>query len=296
MKRGYNKIKYVMFIGASGLLFLFNACKKEFTSAIPGDKESISLNFYAASDVLKTIGKGVVPVFIDKYEPNRVINSFNSPYPFFDYDVQGQKLDYPYIFGTHSGLYYARFDAGSHHYMFTDTTRCIVVDTTLMLPAKTYTCFYLTDAAVADNSPAKYIVKAVNELRSVPDGKVGVRFVHMSADAGDLTCSFQKADGSLVNSLPETLKFGEASAYQYYDANDVSANKLLLFSLNNTNTGATILTGVSFNPGRSYIIVISGFLRDQMRQIPTVKNPDGSFSYVSATIGKNLRAEIRTSY
>lgn len=296
MKIQNKRVKNLMQLGALSLLLVLSACKKEVTSALPDNQESIALNFYAASDVLKTIGKGIVPVFIDKYEPERIISSFNAPYPFFDYNIQGQRLDYPAIYGSNSGLYFVRFNAGAHHYMFTDTARNIVVDTTITFPGKSYTCFYLTDAATADNAPAKYIVRAVEERRSVPEGKVGVRFIHMSTDAGELTCNFQKADGSLLNSLPAPLKFGEASAYQYYEVSDVSANNLLRFSLNNTNTGASVQTGVAFLPGRSYVVVVNGFLKDQRRQIPTGKNPDGSIKYVSATIGKNLRAEIRTSY
>lgn len=296
MKRGNRQVKSLIQLVALCLLLILSACKKEITSALPDNQESIALNFYAASDVLKTIGTGIVPVFIDKYEPRRVIGSFNAPYPFFDYNVQAQKLDFPAIYGTNSGLYYVRFNAGAHHYMFTDTARNIVVDTTITFPVKSYHCFYLTDAATADDAPAKYMIRAIEEPRSVPKGKVGVRFVHMSADAGELTCNFQKADGSLVNSLSAPLKFGTCSDYQYYDAADVSANNLLRFSLSNPNTGATVLTGAAFSPGRSYVIVVTGFLNDQRRQIPVGKNPDGSIRYVSATIGKNLRAEVRTSY
>jgi hypothetical protein len=296
MKIQNKNIIQLMYLGALSLLLILNGCKKEIKDAVPDDQQSIGLNFYAASDVLRTIGKGIVPVFIDKYEPGRIIGSSNAAYPFFDYNIQAPKLDYPVIYGSNAGLYYVRFNAGTHRYMFTDTARNITVDTTMTFPEKSYQCFYLSDAATADNAPAKYMISAITEPRSVPEGKVGVRFVHLSADAGELTCNFQKADGSLSNSLPAALKFGEASAYQYYDHNEVSANNLLRFSLINTNTGAFIPTGVSFNPGRSYVVVITGFLKDQRRQIAIGKNADGSVKYTSVTIGKNLRAEIRTSY
>lgn len=295
MKRQCKRMKIYILLGAFGLLVL-SACKKDVTAALPDDKESVALNFYAASDVLKTVGKGIVPVFIDKYEPERVIGSFNAPYPYFDYNPQGQRLDYPAIYGSNSGLYYTRFVAGEHHYMFTDTSKSIVVDTTMTFAEKSYTCLYLTDAATADNAPAKYTIRALEETRSVPEGKIGVRFIHLSADAGELTCNLLKADGSVVDILPSAIKFGEASPYQYYDAASISPNNLLRFSLLNSVTGATVVTGVAFTPGRSYVIVVSGFLHDQRRQIAAGKNPDGSTKYGSVTIGKNLRAEIRTSY
>jgi hypothetical protein len=286
--------KYILITVLS--LFVLNACKKEVSSALPDNKESIALNFYAASDVLKTVGKGIVPVFIDKYEPTRIIGAFNAPYPYFDYNPQGQRLDYPSLYGSNTDIYYSRFVAGAHHYMFTDTSKIIVVDTTMTFAEKSYTCLYLTDAATADNAPAKYTIRAVEETRSVPTGKIGVRFIHLSADAGELTCNLLKADDTEMGILSSALKFGEASPYQYYDSTNISANNLLRFSLRNSATGANLTTGVAFKQGRSYVIVVSGFLHDQRRQIAAGKNPDGSTRYGSVTIGKNLRAEIRTSY
>jgi hypothetical protein len=294
MRNNHKHLRFILQLG--GLLLLLSACKKEVTAVLSDNQQSIALNFYAASDVLKTVGKGIVPIFIDKYEPGRIINGYNAAYPFFDYNIQAPSLDYPAIYGTNAPIYFARFTDSAHRYMFTDTAKAIVADTTITFPANSYQCFYLADAATADNAPAQYLVRAVEEPRAVPEGKVGVRFIHLSADAGDLTCKLQKADGSLENGLPAALKFGEASNYQYYDSSNVAANNLLRFSLTNAFTGATLPTGIAFHPGRNYIVVITGFLKDQRRQIATGKNPDGSVQYVPLTIGKNLRAEIRTSY
>jgi hypothetical protein len=269
-------------------------CKKEITPALPGDVSGMGLNFYPASDVIAAYAnlRQLTAIYVDQYNIT-LPGSLNSAIPAFYYSGNGTAEEYPGLYNVFS---YVRYNAGSHRLMFTDTTNTVVVDTTLDFPAKTFHSIYFADAPVAANARAAYKMIAVEEKREpVPAGKIGVRFVHLSADAGDLTVTQQKPGGTIVQLLPKAIGFLEATPYQYLDDSQAISG-LLRFALTNASNGASALTGVQFYPGHSYVIVISGFLNDQQRQIPAGKNPDGSRQYTSITIQKNLRATVRRSY
>lgn len=290
-------LRSISFLWVALLTFTFASCKKGLT-VIPGGKEDIALNFYPASDVLNaaySLTQSTIAVYVDKYiqQKGPLFSGTGHAFATFSFGFVGYN-EYPNTLAN-NGTNYVRYNAGSHKIMFTDTTNAIIADTTINPAAKSYTCLYIADAPAAANAPAVYKVIAVNEDRNVPANKVGIKFIHLSPDAGDLTISLQKADGSLTGILPNTLKYPQASAYQYFDASAVISG-LLRFTLANPANGATVIKGVPYNPGRSYVLVISGFLNDTQRQMPTGKNPDGSVKYATVSISKNLRADVRTSY
>lgn len=295
MKRYINK-SYLLYTCCL-VIFTFSACKKS-DIALPGDTEAVALNFYSVSDVMLTaygLGtpqtNGRTAIQVDTFQTNPV-----RQYPIIDYRFPNE-LEFPTT-GNTDFMNFSSYNAkpDGHRLFFTDTANVIVLDTVIHPQAKSYTCVYLADAPQTANARAAYRMLGVIEDRAgVPAGKVGVRFVNLSPDAGKLDCSFLKADGSTTLLLNDGLDYGTASAYQYLDSTAVVSG-LVKFALNSNTTNAQVLAGAPFTPGHSYIIVIAGFLADQQRQVRSGTNPDGSAKYTSITINRNLRAIVRKSY
>lgn len=290
------KIKVFRFLPF--LLLFTAACKKEIEPALPGDKPDMALNFYLASDVMRAANYAAVAVYIDKYQQPNIPNtalSYRNDFPVIYPNAITASYPEPSQYDL-SGINYIRYVAGDHQIMLTDTTNTVVLDTTINQPAKSYTCLYFTDLTGVANQIAAYKMIAVQEARAgVPADQVGIRFIHLSPDAGQLTCGIRKADGSLANALPGNLAFGEASPYVYFSARDAISG-LLRFSLDNPAANISIPAGVAFIPGRSYAILISGFFHDQQRRVGAGKNSDGSIIYKSINIGANLHIDIRETY
>jgi hypothetical protein len=285
------------------LLFALPACKK-YVTELPGNTASNALNFYSASDVMAaaygTAASTATAVYVD------TLKSKTAPYaagtydrfPVFDYS-NSNWLVFPLSETGGGFLVYAYYNnrQNGHRLFFTDTAGTPMLDTLIRPAPASYTCVYLADAPnAAPNSPAVYQMVAVPEARAgVPAGKVGIRFINLSPDAGSLACSLLKADGSLTALSAGNISYGQASAYQYLDSTATSSG-LVKLSLSNPANGANVLTGVAFASGRSYVVVITGFLNDQQRQVRSGTNPDGSAKYTTISITSNLRAVIRKSY
>lgn len=272
----------------------FTGCKKE----AAGVNDNVALNFYSASDVMSAISsptRSTTAVYVDQVlqQKGPIINNTNLSFPYLTYGYSSVP-EYPSL--IRQGLInYARFNAGDHHLFFTDPLNTIVVDTLIKPEINSYNCVYLADAPGTDTKVSFRAVTVAEDRNAAPTGKVGVRFIHLSPDAGDLTVSLVNSAGNTISTISEPLKYPAASAYQILDATGISGG-VLHFNLTNTATGANINTGIPFSEGKHFVIVITGFLKDQQRQAATAKNPDGSLIYNHITIPASLRAELRIAY
>jgi hypothetical protein len=244
---------------------------------------------------------GGAPVYIDQYDTSALFRPSlgESAYPYFSFISYATQLEYPYPatnYDAYKLIYYMQVASGIHRFLFCDTGKAVLVDTSLNLAYQAYNTFYLTDAPVADNSRAAYQVVIVPEDRQASSDKVRVRFVHLSPDAGTLGCYMQKADNSKVyDSLPQNMAFASASSYVTLDTAGAYHNQLVFHLFDNTGTDQ-LITSVPTTPGRSYVVVIQGFKNNQQRQIPHGKNTDGSIKYTNVAITANLRVMVRESY
>lgn len=292
--KNIQKFKCLGFVCILMAVLPFMGCKKE----VAGVNDDVALNFYSASDVMSAISspaRSTTAIYIDEVQQQKgpIINNTSLPFPYFTYGYSSVP-EYPSL--IRQGLInYARFNAGNHRLFFTDPLNTVVVDTLIKPEINSSYCVYLADAP-GTNAKVSYRAIAVAEDRTAtPSGKVGVRFIHLSPDAGDLTVSLTNSAGNTISTIPQPLKYPVAGGYQFFDAAEVSGG-VLHFNLINTVTGANISTGIPFSEGQRFVIVITGFLKDQQRQVATAKNPDGSLIYNNITIPAALRAELRTAY
>lgn len=297
MKKYINKPLYLLcFFGL--LLAVLSACKK--TLELPDDTAATALNFFPATDVMLTAyNGGTTAIQVDTFNRHPKLPFTGDNIPAFGFSA-GSAGGFPAVdsrYGDYMTFANYNYRGNGHRLFFTDTANVVQLDTTINFQPQSYTCIYLADVPVsAQNLPVRYKAFAITEERAgVPLNKVGVRFIHLSPDAGSLNVSLLKADGSLSALLPGSIGYGQASAYQYLDSTAVVSG-LVKFSVNNSTNGAAVLTGVAFTPGHSYIVLVTGFLSDQQRQVRSGTNPDGSTKYKFVTINRNLRAIIRKSY
>jgi len=292
MKTHLNKYRTSIFASFLLLLF-FSACKKQVTADLPGGQQDAAINFFSASDVMAiATGYNYSAIYVDKYQNK--ITPYDINYSTFPVIATG--FDYPRSAGILSYAYY-NYNKGSHELFFTDSSNTVVLDTTLRVNPRSFNCVYLADVPVStQNTVATYKMISVQEDRAdVPTGKIGVRFINLSPDAGALTCNLITADGNLSNMLPDQLAYGQISPYLYLDNANVTTG-LIKLSMNNTEKGIGILTGVPFSAGRKYVVVVTGFANDQQRRVNSGKNADGTTTYTQVTINKQLRAIVRNSY
>lgn len=272
----------------------FTSCKKE----VAGINSDVGLNFYSASDVMSAIGsqaRSTTAIYVDRVyqQSGPIINNTSLPFPYFTYGYSGVP-EYPSL--IRQGLVnYARFKEGNHRLFFTDPLNNVVVDTLIKPEKNGYYSVYLADALDADAKISYRAVSVAENQIAAPIGKVGVRFINLSPDAGNLTVSLINSTGIAITTIPEPLKYPAAGEYQFFDATNVFGG-VLHFNLTNQATGANINTGIPFSDGQRFIIVITGFLKDQQRRAATAKNPDGSLIYNNITVPGALRAELRTAY
>jgi hypothetical protein len=264
------------------LISITTGCTKTIEEVLPDNKKDIALNFYNASDVIRSTGlKGTVPVYLDSVLFGSFSGEFNAGFGEFPLFLSS---------GGNNTIVYNRFDAGTHRFIVGKENAGGSVDTTVNLSAEEFYCLYFADAAGGDNADAAYNLFAIPERQQTPPaGMMGVRFVHLSPDAGSLICSRRTADGSLTNALPADLLFGSYSDYQFFSPLD-AVESLLRFSLDNPVNKIAFPVGVPFTAGRCFTVVISGFNTEVTRLMKIGEE------YRSVNVQRNLRAVLRRTW
>lgn len=276
------------------IMLCVTSCSKNIEAVLPEDTTDAALNFYLGSEVMQQAyspSRGFVAIHVDQYtefsksqlENRQTFATIPIGYtdsPEYPTHVLGEIV--PFM----------RYRSGSHRIYFTDITNTVVLDTTVMPVAESYNCIYFVDKLTANGTAAQYGLLMVQEDRTVTAGKTGVRFVHMSADAGKITCKLRETSGNI--SELATLNFGDASPYQYFDSNQL-VDGLYRFTLI-TEDGHELSAGAPNKPDRNYVVMITGFKNAQQRQVAFEKLTDGSIRYETVTINAGLKTELRSTY
>lgn len=285
-------------LAITGLVFV--SCEKTVEPSLPGDTESAGLNFHVASEAMHTAygsGQNVTAAYVDTVADDRDLFTYSttdSKYPLFVFGfLDAHQYPRPVEQSSISLMSYVRYNAGDHHILFTDVTNTIVKDTTLSLQGSSWNTLYLADLPTTNGPDAVYTILHVEEPRESREGLTGIRFINLSPDAGRLQCRALLTDGTPdANALAE-VGFREVSEYTYLTHDQVS-NGLLRFQIGNTD--ANLTTGVRALAGRSFVVVIRGFLNGATRQIATGRDTNGSIVKQTVAIEPGISAEVRASY
>jgi hypothetical protein len=274
------------------------SCKKDVVASLPGAQKSAALNFYIASDVMNAgygPGRGTTAAYVDSIQNHGdILYNPDSRYPVFAFGFLANP-EYPQVRDL-SGINlftYIRYNSGIHKLLFTDITNTIVADTTTNLEGSSWNSLYLADKPQANGTDAAYTILSVPEPRTAEEGKTGVRFIHLSPDAGALDCKALLPDGVTPANTLANVRFREASAYTWL-TQEQAANGLLRLQIGSSHS--QIITAIPAMPGRAFVVIIRGFINNTTRRLTTGKNADGSLIRETVNITPGLHADVRASY
>lgn len=283
------------FIFGSFLLWGSSGCDSSVDPELPGGEEEIGLNFYCASEVLGH-QKGTAPIYLDEYTPDIPFNTF-MPNPYFVFGTSERQESPALVMASNAAVMYMRHTTGDHRIVFSDTAQQAMVDTVLYFPPQDYHCLYLADEPVPDGHPARYAAVSAREERTGEPGKVKLRLINLSPDAGAYSVALTRRDGSLefVAAL-SAIGFKGVSAYAAIDTTGRAMNRQLILNLVDATGVVVLVTGVPAVSESEYSVVLQGFANDTQRQVRVGQNEDGTPRYSLLNIPARISARVRRMY
>lgn len=286
-----------IFLCCAGLL---SSCQKDLDAVLP---QAGHVNYFSASDFLAAqsqIGSlpgGLdFPIRTDAKELEDI-----GRYPFFRY-IKGAGLDqYPVPSAPsamkETAVFYTQLPVGRHRFTFyCDTVPFVSKQLQAELKQDSYTLFYLADS-LREDGVADYHAQYITEQREVANpGKLSLRLVHLSPDAGQLTLRAKKTDGSYTQDLAQ-VKYPDITPYAAIDTTGLTgANGQL--SLGLFDPTGTMLTSFSLAGGAnaSYHVVIRGFYKPHDIRLPYYRTSSGDMMYQTYSLNANLRTSTRRIY
>lgn len=275
--------------GLSWGLFILIAtvsCTQDDEPYTPGPPDG-SLNFYNASEALLQRGfTNDNVVFID---------GNTSDFARFS-DVVQDSRQFPEVYASYNYQVagWMRIKKGNHRFKFTGPAYHVLGDTTVFIAEDSRHAIYLAESPGGSQA---YRVIVAKEDRLGIAGKVRVRFVNLSPDAGALRCYRSLAGGSLSTAgLPQDMVYGTVTPYVPIDTLGASAtrNHLVFRLVDKVDPQRVLLTAsVPALPGTSFVFVIQGFRNDAERRIPYGEN---AVRDTAIRIQANLRVNTRRTY
>lgn len=264
------------------LCCLFISCKKNVTEVLPDGQQDIRVNYYAASDVLPETD---LNVDISLLHSDTLYQQHQAAFRYIS-DLNDNVYPNPFQHSDDRQISYAFYVARPYRVVFR-AGNASLLDTPVALEPVKFHCLYLADALTAQDAAPKYSFLSVTEPRGgIPEGKIGVRFINLCAEASSLQAVLIPAGGN--DKALSKVAFLQATDYSYMDPQDAE-NGQLRFKLTDTD-GTIIYTAVPAVTGRSYAIIVRGFKTEQRRRMTNGSN-------VSAiTIPNNLRTAVRRTY
>lgn len=236
------------------LLALFSSCKKGQDVLLPGNAEDFRISFLSSSVVFPraTANVAAFRLYADYINRDSILSLKGFP-----------AGAYPYSF-VNGPVIYTRFRAGNRKLIITDLKDSVYLQSQKQFQAHSiYNCYVADDVTVTDSSQIKYKVLYSDDSEPVQAGKIGVRFINLSPDAGTFNAAQELAGGSLKALQP--LNFAEPSPFYFFDQKDIVSNNIIPFVLSNTQKGLKLTTGLSFVAGINYVILIKGFAYNKVK-------------------------------
>lgn len=284
---------------------LFSSCS-QFEPELPGNQGGTAVNYYGFSDAisqLKTdvgneIASSTIRIYVNEWDSayfNSV--SFQFPPTLSNFYPDGTTY-WPYATSiTNSTEMYQRIEAGGNTFVFEDYTQTYVKETRFaMEPQKWYT-LYFADSLRAGNDTLAFSSFLAEEPREASPGKVRLRLVNLSPDAGKVQLRVKRLDDSYIDGIdiPEAA-YAQASPYIEVDTTGISAYGQISLDVLDENGIVIAASGADINPSGNFHIVLLGY-RNQTSVVMNYKIlPSGAMLYRKTTITPNLRVAARRMY
>ncbi|WET67041.1 hypothetical protein [Sphingobacterium sp.] len=297
------------------LLFSLIACKKELVPVAIENNAAGKINYYSTSEVLKQFSDQLfgIGIFTDTVANDlRPINSVtvdNTPYLTY-IPRKSTLIEYPVVIGQVTPSYLS-YSIGKHRLNFTlmkSNSQGIV-----KLPDITYAqsevnlsfdnkvLVYLIDAPPQELDKPKFnvIIMQQPERPKIEIGFVRLRILNASPDAGELSISLVKADGSVIKTeLPQHLAYGEFTQEIPLNLLDALSNKLLKLKITDQNGKLLLYSGIPAIQQHGYTLIIKGFYTTHKLNVPSrlEKDATGTIIYAPVDLPISLAADIRQTY
>lgn len=290
-----------------GIFFMaaleFSACKKNIEPLV-ADAQNAYINFYNASEILTSnpnlsVGNMVyVNDSIPQY-PFMRYPEFSSGNPQYPRNTGGGLETPPGNVNIPSGIGYSvafwmPIAPGQYKFIFTSVNKNYLKDIALTLAAKDRTALYLVESPDGND---QYRLVAVPTERAGTPGKVRIKVVNLSPDAGTLGVVRDNNGTTEVQGLPQHLQFGEYSEYVEIEPNGTSATSFIDLEINKADGNQNLIsTSIPAIPGSSFVLLIQGFTTVSSRKIITGKQTDGSPIWETVNVPANFRATWRRTF
>lgn len=301
----------------------FSACQNDLKPWNGQLATTAALSFYALSETFpyyvadpQVSQMSGIGIFTDTTEYQTIIRGALSSIPNFGFNPGYKEYAYPEIIGNSYGNQplYMNFSAGRHRFVYSyfgyanpsaETFICNLpsarlADASFSFEAGSHSCLYLCDDLAAEGDTARYrVVKADQVVEgSIPAGKLSIRFINLSPDAGNISASLLQGDGSsMTTGLPQGLAFTGVSAYIAVDTAGAVQNKTLQLRITPDNgSPITVNIAAATSIGHCFDLVCFGFTQRHTRKIVNFVAQDGTPTYSDVQLPIGFKATLRENY
>lgn len=295
------------------VFFSFYSCKEDLEDYNQDVQQLTRVQYYGVSETFPQynpfnggVRQSGINIYADTLEYK--ITNYGRLIPIISFLPAGSKQNwYPSVESNQP--FYMNYKAGSHRFFFTymgwDSNTSVtdaniplsrLADVSFDLPAEKYHTLYFTDDKAAEGAVAAYRVVKVEDIRekAVQSGKVSVRFIQLSMDAGKVTVKQWMKDGT-EKDLQLHLDFGDSTGYLELDTTEAQSG-VLLFNIYPEGSTDYTTVGIPTETGHSFDVLLHGFTQVHSRQIVTGSTVDYRPVYKTVTFAQSFDATVRKMY
>jgi len=215
---------------------------------LPTEKEDFRMNIMAVSDVFPQEFSSISFMYLDHIHKDSA-HILGSQFP---------KRPYPSLpTGNDPNVLYTRFTSGNRKMIFTSVKDSILYQAQHNFVRKGTYNMFIADDMVEDSTKIQYRNVFSDDSNLPQNGKIGVKFINLSPDSGEVIVSQGMKDGSKKQLA--ILAFSQSSSYLFLDEQAIVSNGIIPFSLQNDKKNIFIDNGVAFKQGVNYLIILKGF-------------------------------------
>ncbi len=293
------------------------SCTDDIENYAPGGGQLTSVNFYGVSQTFPLYPQinGKYPgigIFVDTipFRWATINNDLSARVPYFEFEGSATTGTYPFLSADANALLYMDVPSGNKtigfNLVIASQGASVVhlpivslLDTTVLLPAGGHQIIYFTDTPAAEGAIASYrLVQAEQPRRTaIEDGKVSVRFVHLSADAGNFNVMLLKPDGTETPvELSREMTFGKYSDYVALTPAGNEQFGQLVLNVYVAGREDPLVVGIPSEAGHSFEVLLTGLSQSHERRIITSVKEGAVPEYTKVTLPQSLKTIVRQTY
>ncbi|UWX61219.1 DUF4397 domain-containing protein [Chryseobacterium oranimense] len=253
------------------------SCKMDEEVTLPTEKEDFRLNIMASSDVFPQEFSSIGLMYLDHIRKDSV-QILGTQFP---------QRPYPSLpVGNDPNVLYTRLTSGNRKMIFTSVKDSILYEAQHNFVRKGTYNMFIADDMVQDSTKIQYRNVFSDDSNLPQNGKIGIKFINLSPDSGEVTISQGMKDGSKKQLA--ALAFSQSSPYLFLDEQAIVSNGIIPFSFQNSKKKIFIDNGVAFKQGVNYLIILKGFTFPKIKK--DAKNKTYYFDKSLTTVSRIVQS------